>query len=128
MPSNDFFNSVERNPAVIRLQGRFKTNADAAPDDIEGEGFTVALAATGVFTVTFDTFYDAILCAEAALEAAATSEHRVRVTGFTAGSATANATLEISEVLLDTGAYVADETSDDDWVHFEVVAQNAGRA
>jgi hypothetical protein len=117
------FELKQRAPGVRHYCGRFTTNATADPDIVIGEGYTVAYSATGVFTITFDQYFDVVLCAQAFLNAAATTEVRASVTSFTAGSSAANATLVISTAILDTGAYVADASSDGDYIHFEFYAQ-----
>jgi hypothetical protein len=124
MPAS--FNSKHRTPYLKEVCGRFETDGTTTPSVIVGEGFTVAYAATGVFTVTFDAAYTHLISATAHLQAAATSEHQATVTSFTIGTDSANATLVITVSLLAAGAYAGSATSDGDSIHFVAKFQDTG--
>ena len=124
--ANWFPVSQWRTPNLYAIPGRFTTNTTSDPDNVIGRGFSVAYAATGLFNVTFDTNHNTLVAIPYGTFLAADGEIRISLTGWSAGSDGVNATAQWTASLLNTGAYAATATSDDDEVHFCALFQNTG--
>ena len=110
-----------RTPDIYAVPGRFETDGTNDPVNVFGDGFTVAYAATGLFNVSFDDYFEGVISIPFEFKNGATSLHRAALTGYTKGDSSNNATCQFTVSLLDTGAYAADDTSDGDEVHFTAI-------
>jgi len=119
--------SAFRSTEVHAVPGRFATNTTNDPVVLEGDGYAVVYAATGIFNLTFDDYFGGVLAIPFEFQVAATSEHRVTLTGFSAGDplTAAVATAQFSISLLAADAYTASATSTGDQVHFCAIFSKA---
>lgn len=118
MPDNVYRSNIYE---PIHIHGRFKPNGSSAIDNSVNKGprgWTVAYAATGVYTITLDQKYSQCIFAEAHLSIAAATDAGVQVGAIDVSSAK---TVVLHGVTPSDGNALEFTADADTWVHFHLV-------